>query len=116
MRKNILGEFDKLEISNSKKTQLENKLKSAIKNAWPRYHFIQKDDNLINNKIIDFEIVVSVPIDSFSKDYRVCRLESPYKEELIHRYSHHTMRIGTKDIPGDTVQEIITKCLSHSNN
>jgi hypothetical protein len=67
---------------------------------------------MITDRVIDFEVVVSIPIDVFSSSLRIARLTSPYKEELIHRYSHHTMRIGTEDISKETVNKIIDDCFN----
>lgn len=100
-------------ISKTKKERIKNKLERTIRNAWPRYHFLSKEQGIFEtNRFIDFEVVISVPIEAFSPDLRIARLKSPYKEELIHRYSHHTMRIGTEDIPKDIVTQIIDNCFA----
>lgn len=100
-------------LSRTKKEKIINKLERAIRNAWPRYHFLPREEGFFEtDRIIDFEVVVSVPIGVFAPDLRIAKLKSPYKEELIHRYSHHTMRIGTEDIPRETVKQIIDKCFT----
>jgi hypothetical protein len=73
---------------------------------------LPKEDVFKIDRIIDFEVVASLPIEIFSPDLRIARLVSPYKEELIHRYSHHTLRIGTEDIPKETVNQIIDDCFN----
>lgn len=103
------------EITSKQKQRLEDKLRKAIRNSWPRYHFLENDGHIIKtDRIVDFEVIVSAPIDSFTQDFRIARLKSPYKEELIHRYSHHSMRIGTEDIPKDKINEIIVGCFKSS--
>lgn len=100
-------------ISGTRKSKITNKLDRAIKNTWPRYHFLPKENGVFKtNRIIDFEIVISVPLDTFSNDLRIARLESPFKEELIHRYSHYTMRIGTEDLSASKVQQIKNECFN----
>ena len=99
-----------ISISKTKKARIEDKLIKAITNSWPRYHFLPKESVFKVDRIVDFEIILSAPISFFSPDIRVCRIESPYKEQLIHRYSHHTMRIGTEDLPKEKIQEIISNC------
>ncbi len=109
----ILGEeIDLADLSKGNIDKIKNKLERAIRNAWPRYHFLPKEDVFTVDRIIDFEVVASPPIEIFSPDLRIARLMSPYKEELIHRYSHHTMRIGTDDIPKETVNKIIDDCFN----
>ena len=109
----ILGdELDLSNLSKNHKDKIANKLDRAVRNAWPRYHFFPKEDVFKTDRIIDFEVIVSIPIDVFSSSHRIARLASPYKEELIHRYSHHTMRIGTEDIPKETVNKIINACFN----
>ncbi len=100
-------------ISQTRKNKIKSKLDRAIKNSWPRYHFLPTAKGVFKtNRIIDFEVVVSVPINTFSTKLRIARLKSPYKEELIHRYSHHTMRIGTEDLAKDNIDQIITECFN----
>jgi len=109
----VFGEvIDLTNLSKNNKDKIRNKLDRAIRNAWPRYHFLPKEDIFKINRIIDFDVVASLPIEIFSPDLRIARLLSPYKEELIHRYSHHTMRIGTDDIPKGTVNKIIDDCFN----
>lgn len=105
--------IDLSDISKKKESKIRNKLERAIRNAWPRYHFLPGAEGIFKtNRIIDFEIVISAPIKTFSPDLRIARLNSPYKEELIHRYSHHTMRIGTENIPAATIKHIIDECFT----
>ncbi len=100
-------------LSNKKRNKIKNKLDKAIKNAWPRYHFLPKEEGVFKtNRIIDFETIFSVPLNTFRPTLRVARLLSPYREELIHRYSHHTMRIGTEDLPKDKIEQIISECFN----
>jgi hypothetical protein len=109
----VLGEeIDLPNLSKNNKDKIRNKLDRAIRNAWPRPHFLPKEDVFKIDRIIDFEVVASLPIEIFSPDLRIARLVSPYKEELIHRYSHHTLRIGTEDIPKETVNQIIDDCFN----
>jgi len=109
----ILGEeIDFPNLSKNNKDKIRNKLDRAIRNAWPRYHFLPKEDVFTIDRIIDFEVIASLPIEIFSHNLKIAGLASPYNEELIHRYSHHTMRIGTDDIPKETVNKIIDDCFS----
>jgi hypothetical protein len=113
--KEILGteKIDFSIISPKQKQKIEDKLRNAIRNSWPRYHFLSKDENLIKtDRIIDFEVIFSVPIESIKEELRIARIKSPFKEELIHRYSHHTMRIGTPDIDKSKINAIIDSCFS----
>ena len=110
--------FPNITFSKTQKTKIEDKLNKAIKNTWPRYHFLPKQSVFNVDRIVDFEVILSAPINFFSPEQRICRIDSPYKEELIHRYSHHTMRIGTKDIPRGEINKIISDCFSllHQNS
>jgi len=51
----------------------------------------------------DYPIVILTP---------TCDIAQEKEEELIHRYSHHTMRIGTEDIPKEIVNKIIDDCFN----
>jgi hypothetical protein len=116
--KDITGEdnIDYKSMSKKKYDKIKQKLNQAISNSWPRYHFLPADSNIIKtDRIIDFELLISVPISSFSPGLKVSRLASPFKEELIHRYAHHGMRIGTPDIPKQEVDRIISKHLPTRN-
>jgi len=109
----ILGDrLDRSKVSRNNRERITSKLDRAIRNAWPRFHFLPKQDLFTVDKIIDFEIVASVPIEVFSSEIRIARLASPYREELIHRYSHHSMRIGTEDLPKDMIAQIIGDCFN----
>jgi len=95
-------------ISKKKNDKFQGKITSIIQNSFPRYHYLQSDGDLIKtDRIVDFEVVISVPIDTFSDRKRVARLISPYREQLIHRYTHHGMRIGTPDTPRSKIISII---------
>lgn len=110
------NDFNVETISSTKKTKINNKLKKAITNAWPRYHFLMADGKISKtNRIIDFEIILSTPISEFNPGLRVARLCNPYKENLIHRFSHHVMRIGTPDIPTDKVKDLVDKCYKYKS-
>ncbi len=103
-------------LSITKKGQIKNKLSQAIKNSWPRYHFLPQEGVVKTTRIIDFEIIFSVPLNTFSPNLKVARLNSPYREELIHRYSHHTMRIGTEGLSNDKIEQIISNCFLLNGN
>jgi len=104
-------DIDFSNISAKQKKRIEDKLRRAIKNSWPRYHFMPNDNNLIKtDRIIDFEVIFSIPIEDISENLRIARIRSPHKEELVHRYSHHTMRIGTPDIEQSKIKTIIDQC------
>ncbi len=94
------------------KTRLETSLTALFEMPGQEFFFLPKEDVFTVDGIIDFEVVASLPIEIFSPDLRIARLLSPYKEELIHRYSHHTMRIGTEDFPKETVNKIIDDCFN----
>ncbi len=98
------------DLPGKQKDKISNKLRLTIRNAWPRYHFLPKEGRFKVNRIIDFEVIFSVPLNTFLSASQVARLESPYREELVHRYSHHTMRIGTEDLSKDKIEEIISEC------
>lgn len=100
-------QFDMKSISRNKRDRLKDKTLKAITNAWPRFHFLPKESIFSVDRIIDFEVIASVPISSFNRNLRICRLNSPHKEQLIHRYSHHTMRIGTKDLSKEKVNQVL---------
>lgn len=103
-------------IGKGKKDKILVKLTNAIRNSWPRYHFLPKDNKIFEtDRFIDFEVIGTVPTDNFNKSMRIGRLTSPYKEELLHRFSHHVMRIGTPDHSEAVTDRIIKEVLGSAN-
>lgn len=101
-------------IGRNKMDKLQTGLRSIIRNGIPRYHFFPRSAGVfdVTDRFIDFEVVVSVPINRFEAGQRLARLASPFREELIHRYAHHTMRIGTPDLDSAAVEVTIQDCLA----
>jgi len=103
-------------ISKTKHQRIDTKLKSIIKNGQYRYHYFPKEEGVFETDyFIDFEIVLTVPIGELSEENRYARINSPYKEELIHRYSHHVMRIGTEDLESGEIETIVSNCFQIAN-
>lgn len=101
-------------ISKSKYKDLKGKVEKLVSNnEFPRYYFFPKKAEILSiDRVADFEIIGSAPIASFSIGDRIARLKSPFKEQFIHRFAHHGMRIGTEDLPRDLINGTVNECFS----
>lgn len=100
-------------LSKGKAGDLRNRLKTAVTNSWPRFHFVPSQPGIFtSDRFIDFEVVLTLPRSAITLEHRHARYVSPYREELIHRYAHHVMRIGTEDVGDATIGRAIDACVS----
>lgn len=71
------------------------------KNETPRYHYLQfPSDQPIVDSVVDFKHYFSVNgkyLRRLRRDNFVCRLATPYREDLSHRFAAYLARIG---LPG----------------
>jgi hypothetical protein len=100
-------------VSRTKWGEVRNQLRTAITNAWPRYHFMPKETGKFQTDyFIDFELLLTIPLSDLREDQRHVRLHAPYQQELIQRLTAHMMRIGTPDIPAMQIDATIAECVS----
>lgn len=99
-------------LSKNKWKEVHEKLKKAIKNAWPRYHFLPSAPGFFETDyIIDFEVLATVRLGDLRVEDRHARMNSPFKQELIQRLAAYMMRIGTPDLSIGVVDSIIDRCI-----
>lgn len=92
-----------------RKNGFKGDILNVLKNKVDRYHFLPSAANgLSSPKIIDFELIASIPRQQLLSRTFHCRLKSPFKENLIHRYSSHTMRIGVQNVDEDYLNTLIS--------
>lgn len=99
-------------IGKEKSKKFRKRLAEAVSNKPPRYHFLPKQEGVFStDRFVDFEVIGSIPLHLLSTDTRIARLNSPFKEELIHRFSHHIMRIGTTDFDDAFIDRAVDNTL-----
>ena len=100
-------------LSKNKWGDIQDKLSKAIRNAWPRYHFLPSEQGVFQTDyIIDFEVLATVPLSDLKMEDRHAQINAPFKQELIQRLSSFMMRIGTPDLAQSVVDTIIARCVS----
>ena len=102
-------------LSKTKWAKIQQKLTSAIKNAWPRYHFLPSETGIFETDyIIDFEIFATVPLNDLRGEDRYARINAPFKQEIIQRLASYMMRIGTPDLAASVVTGTIDRCIKNT--
>ena len=68
-----------------------------------RYHYVPAAWT-VPDLIVDNQRVVSVPYDDLATHYeKVASLDSPFAEELVHRFARFIGRLGTPDLDLDAI-------------
>ncbi|MCY3561858.1 MAG: hypothetical protein OXH20_11925 [bacterium] len=68
-----------------------------------RYHYLPEAWK-VPDLIVDNQLVVSVPYDELVEHYeKVASLDSPFAEELVHRFTRYIGRLGTPDLDLDMI-------------
>jgi hypothetical protein len=57
---------------------------------------------------VDFQLIISIPIDNASALQKIAQLSSPYVEQMIMHFSSYTSRIATDRMDNPQVEEILT--------
>lgn len=100
-------------LSKGKWKDLRELLQKAIKNGWPRYHFLPKEADIFKTDyVVDFELLITIPVGSLKEEQRHARMNTPFQQELIQRLTAHMMRIGTPDLTPALIDEAITGCIA----
>jgi len=60
-------------------------------------HFADSEDKEPFGICFDFNNVRSIGLDHLAKWKRICRLDSPFVEDMLQKYGSHVFRIGTPD-------------------
>lgn len=110
----LKAHWDGIDVVPKKKGQsILEKLKNAVTHKWPRYHFFPRETAVFETDyVIDFELIISAPLNHLASTPRHARLNAPYKQELIQRLASHLMRIGTPDIATPDVEKSVRDCIS----
>jgi hypothetical protein len=102
-------------VGKDKSREIRQKLRTALRNAWPRYHFLPKQPGVFETDyLIDFEVVITTPLSHFAEPARLARIAAPFQQELVQRYAAHVMRIGTPDVTPEQQDATIAHCLTFS--
>ena len=84
--------------------EIQNQLWIASQNLPERYFVVwhlKNDDEKYFGVCFDFQRLKSLKIDDFESkgnDKRMCRLDSPFVDELLQKFGSHAYRLGTPDI------------------
>lgn len=97
-------------LAKGKYNDLKGTVEKLVRNnEFPRYYFFPKEAGILSNeRVVDFEVISSAPIESFAAENRIARLKSPFKEQFIHKFAYHGMRIGTEDLSKELIDETVT--------
>ena len=72
-----------------------------------RYHYLPEAWK-VPDLIVDNQLVISVPYDDLDAHYeKIASLDSPFAEELVHRFARYIGRLGTPDLNLDEIVERI---------
>ena len=84
--------------------RLKSLLRSNPHGRQPdRYHYLPAAWT-VPDLIVDNQMAVSVPYDDFAERYeKVASLDSPFAEELVHRFARYIGRLGTPDLDLDAI-------------
>lgn len=84
--------------------RLRNLLDSRpYKQQADRYHYLPEAWK-VPHLIVDNQLVVSFPYDDLVEHYeKVASLDSPFAEELVHRFARYIGRLGTPDLDLDAI-------------
>ena len=93
--------------------RLRNLLDSRpYKQQADRYHYLPEAWK-VPDLIVDNQMVVSVPYDDLVEHYeKVASLDSPFAEELVHRFARYIGRLGTPDLDLNKIVKRITSQLN----
>lgn len=84
---------------------------NATGNLLPRFYLLTEYSNTIPASYLDFQRVFVVPYLQVINEYldkRTARILSPWREDIVARYSGYSMRVGTPDYSEDDLRKIIT--------
>jgi hypothetical protein len=98
-------------LSSGKKKDLSEKLRSIIRQRFPRYHWLPPFVGSKRPLIADFQSVTSLNPEDLEGAHIVAALESPYRESLPTRYAAYMGRVGTPDYPAAHEQEWIDRTI-----
>lgn len=71
-------------------------------NCGDRYFFLPGTP-FIEDRIVDFQQKISIPFEKLEKFKRVARLDSPFAEACLAKFSRYSGRIGTPDLDTDLI-------------
>lgn len=81
-----------------------NRLSKDVLRSTSRYYYLPKFRD-IPDLVVDFQNVVSIPLDSYLDNYEtVASLASPFVESLLTQHAHYRGRIGVPDLDLDAVK------------
>jgi hypothetical protein len=95
-----IQEFIKLSkpLSKSKENKLKNKIKTFVRNKSSRFHYLPKFGPIVQESIVDFQNVQSVPCTSFKDHYELKgNISGTFYKELVNRFSNNYSRQGSPD-------------------
>lgn len=79
-----------------------------IKNANPRFFFLP-GTFFIPNLRVDFQNIISMPLDELKKFNKIAKLDNPFSQSMIAAYIRYYTRIGHEDIDSDHILKGIDK-------
>ncbi len=106
-----LESFKEYEIfleAGSAESSQESRLKSLLgsrphRRQPDRYHYLPAAWS-VPHLMVDNQLVVSVPYNELVEHYeKVASLDSPFAEELVHRFTRYIGRLGTPDLDLDAI-------------
>ncbi|MCY4631605.1 MAG: hypothetical protein OXE75_12085 [bacterium] len=97
----------------TKRQRLRNLLDSRpYKQQVDRFHYLP-EAWMVPDLIVDNQLVVSIPYDDLDEHYeKVASLDSPFAEELVHRFARYIGRLGTPDLDLDA---IVARCVGQQH-
>jgi len=84
---------------------------NATGNLLPRFYLLTEYLNTIPASYLDFQRVFVVLYEQVINEYldeRIARILSPWREDIVARYSGYSMRVGVPDYSVDDLKKIIT--------
>ena len=80
----------------------KNALMNLMTPKMERYFFLPRTP-FIENRIVDFQQKISIPFETLQRFKRVARLDSPFAEACLAKFSRYSGRIGTPDLDTDLI-------------
>jgi len=80
-------------------------------NYLPRYYLFPELKDVFPYSYLDFQRIFVVPYLQVKEEYidkRIARVISPWKEDIVARYTGYSMRVGTSDYSEDDLKNVIT--------
>lgn len=98
--------------TNQTKRLLDSFAKNIRGDLFPRYYFLDEYAGIFSACFADLQQIFVVPTRLVSAEYldnRLARLVSPWREEIVARYSGYSMRVGVPARSEDELRVVLAK-------